>query len=74
MATLQERIEKNCNGDWVGKQYAKVKLDIELVSGLYSRNYGSYIYVGITNNNQLVTFWSKHDWVAQVNKKIQVYN
>ena len=70
--TLQERIEKNCNGDWVGKQYAKVKLDIELVSGIYSRNFGSYIYVGIVNNNQLVTFWSKHDWVAQVNKKIQV--
>tara|TARA_B100000886_G_C20366802_1_gene467707 strand:- start:330 stop:1109 length:780 start_codon:yes stop_codon:yes gene_type:complete len=70
--TLQERIEKNCNGDWVGKQYAKVKLDIELVSGIYSRNFGSYIYVGITNNNQLVTFWSKHDWTKQVNDKIKV--
>ena len=70
--TLQERIEKSCDGDWIGKQYSKVKLDIELVSGIYSRNFGSYIYVGIVNNNQLVTFWSKHDWVAQVNKKIQV--
>ena len=70
--TLQEKIEKQCDGDWVGKQYSKVKLDVQLLSGIYSRNYVSYIYVGMANNNQLVTFWSKHDWIAQVNKTIKV--
>ena len=70
---LEDRITTTCTGDWVGSKGQKVNVKAELVSGVYSRNYSSYIYVAITESNQLITFWSQHDWIAQVGNTVNIY-
>ena len=70
---LEDRITSTCTGDWIGSVGNKVNVKAELVSGLYSRNYGSYIYVAITENNQLITFWSQHNWIDMVGKQVNVF-
>jgi hypothetical protein len=70
---LEDRIVTTCTGDWVGSKGQKVNVKAELVSGVYSRNYGSYIYVAITESNQLITFWSQHNWITQVGNTVNIY-
>lgn len=70
---LEDKIVSTCTGDWIGSIGQKVNVKADLVSGVYSRNYSSYIYVAITENNQLITFWSQHNWINQVGKTVNVY-
>jgi hypothetical protein len=71
--SLEDMILATCTGDWIGSVGTKINTTAKLISGIYSRNYTSYIYVGITNNNQLITFWSQHNWLDKVNKEVKIY-
>jgi hypothetical protein len=70
---LELRITQRCeDSDYVSKPGHKVNLNIELQTGVYSSNYSSFIYVAITDNDELVTFWSQKDFLDAVGKTINI--
>lgn len=70
---LEDKIQVSCaDSDWVAPVGNKINATVELVSGVYSRNYQSYIYVAITDKGQLVTFWSQKDWLDKVGKTVKL--
>lgn len=70
--TTEDLIMKSCTGDWIGKVGDKVNVTAKMISGVYSRNYSSYIYVAIADN-KLITFWSQKDFLEEVGKNVKIY-
>jgi hypothetical protein len=70
--TLEDMIMKTCTGNWVGKVGDKVSFTANLISGVYSRNYSSYIYVAISDD-KLITFWSQKDFLEEVGKNVKIW-
>ena len=57
---LELQIGKLCSDSgYIGKAGDKIETDIKIVKHIFSRNYNSHIYTGITTDNELVSFWSQ---------------
>lgn len=60
--SLDLKINKLCGDNgYIGKVGDKVKVTVNIVNHVYSKNYSSHIYTGITSENNLVAFWSQKD-------------
>lgn len=72
---IELKIAKTCgDSEYIGKQGDKVQVDVKIVNHIFSRNYMSHIYTGITNDNCLVNFWSQKntDELGKVGSKITI--
>lgn len=59
---LDLKINKLCGDNgYIGKVGDKVEVTVNIVNHVYSKNYCSHIYTGITSENNLVAFWSQKD-------------
>lgn len=69
--SIEDRVLSECKDEYIGSIKDKVEGDIEILSSVYSMNYGSYIYSGIYNKEFLVTFWNGNK-LAEAGQTISV--
>ena len=56
--SIEDRVLSECKDQYIGSVKDSVEGSVEVLSGVYSMNYGSYIYSGIFNEKFLVSFWN----------------
>ena len=55
---VEDDVLANCTHEYIGSVGDKIEGDVELINVFYSKNYSSYIYIGIYNDKFLVNFWN----------------
>ncbi len=56
--SIEDRVLSECKDQYIGSVKDSVEGSVEVLSAVYSMNYGSYIYSGIYDEKFLVSFWN----------------
>ena len=71
--SLKQIINENCkNSNWLGNTNAKVELSATMVAAAHIIKYDGFVYSCITENNEFISFWSKHDWRQHINTDVGI--